>query len=56
MPVATFVSVKETSKAIQEALQMIYDKNDEWQPHYFMVDYSVAEMNAILAVFPGEHQ
>lgn len=51
--VGSFVLQSETSYAIAEALQVIRGWNNEWNPAYFMVDYSEEEMSAINRVFPG---
>lgn len=51
IPVAQFVTEDETSKSIQEALQILRNWNPDWCPAYFMVDYSEAEMNSIKAEF-----
>ena len=32
---------------------MLRDWNPEWNPQYFMSDYSEAELSAIEAVFPN---
>jgi hypothetical protein len=51
--VASFVIQSETSDSINEALTVIKSWNSEWQPAYFMVDYSEEEMSAISSLFPG---
>lgn len=51
--VSSFVLQSETSQAITEALQVIKSWNSEWNPAYFMVDYSEEEMSAIKRIFPG---
>ena len=53
MPVAEFIVERETETSIAEALQIISDWNKEWKPPCFMVDYSAAELNGILAVSPS---
>ena len=52
IPVAEFIVERETETSIAEALQIISNWNKEWKPPCFMVDYSTAELNGILAVFP----
>ena len=41
------------NEKLAEALQIISHWNKEWKPPCFMVDYSAAELNGILAVFPS---
>ncbi|XP_065920362.1 uncharacterized protein [Dysidea avara] len=53
IPVAEFIVDRETGTSIAEALHIIAGWNNEWKPPCFMVDYSEAELNAILAVFPS---
>ena len=50
IPVAEFIVERETATSIAEALHIIANWNEEWKP-CFMIDYSEAELNAILAVF-----
>ena len=52
IPVAEFIIEQESAILIAEALKIISLWNSEWSPPYFMIDYSEAELNAILAVFP----
>ena len=52
IPVAEFI-VEQTGTSIAEALHIIAGWNNEWKPPCFMVDYSEAELNAILSVFPS---
>ncbi len=42
--VADFVLQSETAEQIREALQILSSWNPTWQPPYFMVDYSEAEI------------
>lgn len=42
----------ETTEQITEALQILTQWNPEWNPKFFMVDYSEAEMSAIKTTFP----
>ena len=51
--VAEFVVQSENSENIQEALAILKQWNAEWNPRYFMSDYSEAELSAIEAVFPS---
>ena len=52
-PVADFVVQSETTDQIAEALKVLRSWNVEWQPPYFMTDYSEAELAAIKKVFPN---
>lgn len=51
-PIAEFVVQSETGDKIAEALKVIASWNPEWNPPYFMTDYSDAEISAIESVFP----
>ncbi len=51
--VADFVLQSETAEQIREALQILSSWNPTWQPPYFMVDYSEAEIEAIQGTFPA---
>ena len=53
--VASFVVQLENADAINEALQLIKDWNPTWNPDFFMVDFSEAEINAIERLFPSKH-
>ena len=53
MPVAEFIIEREDALSIAEALKIIAQWNKDWNPPYFMIDYSEAELNGILAVFPN---
>ena len=50
--VAEFIVQGENAENIQEALTILTQWNPEWNPRYFMSDYSEAELNAIQATFP----
>ena len=50
--VREFVVQSETAEQIVEALAILPSWKPEWQPLYFMTDYSEAEMGAIATVFP----
>ena len=52
MPVAHFIVEQETAFHISEALKIVSCWNSGWLPPYFMIDYSDAELNAIVTVFP----
>ena len=51
--VAEFICENEDAESIAEALRIIKSWNIGWSPRYFMVDYSLAEINAIGEVFPN---
>ena len=50
--VAEFLCQNEDNECIAEALNIIKSWNPTWKPKYFMVDYSMAEINAIESEFP----
>ena len=51
--VAAFVCESESTDSIIEALEVIKKWNAEFQPKYFMTDYSTEEISATETVFPG---
>lgn len=51
--VAEFVVQTETAESITEALLMLKQWNPNWNPRYFMSDYSEAELMALENVFPN---
>ncbi len=51
--VSEFVVQSENAESIKEALTVLKQWNTEWNPRYFMSDYSEAELTAIEAVFPA---
>ena len=53
IPVAEFIVEHETSVLISEALLVISSWNHDWNPSYFMIDYSEPELNAISRIFPS---
>ena len=50
-PIADFVVQSETSDQIEEASNVIASWNPDWNPPYFMTDYSDAETTAIDSIF-----
>ena len=50
--VAEFIVQSESADNIEEALQKLRCWNPDWNPTFFMSDYSEAEMAAVKAVFP----
>ena len=51
--VAEFMSQTEEKESISEALAIIKSWNANWNPNYFMIDYSTAEIGAIGEQFPS---
>ena len=49
--VASFVLEHETTSAISEALDVIKKWNPNWNPKFFMTDFSEAEIRAIETTF-----
>ena len=50
---AEFVVQSESAHNIEEALQKLKSWNLDWNPRFFMSDYSEAELAAVQAVFPS---
>ena len=50
--VAKSLYQNEDNECIAEALNIIKSWNPTWKPKYFMVDYSMAEINAVKSEFP----
>lgn len=55
MVVGSFVTQRETTPSIQEALGIFRDGNSDWKPRYFMSDFCQEEINAIENTFPGRN-
>lgn len=55
-PIAEFICENETTSAISEALYILKQWNVEWEPKYFMTDYSEQEFQALQLVFPDAHK
>ena len=53
MVVAEFITQSETAEHILEALFILKSWNLDWQPKFFMSDYSEAEHDALEQAFPG---
>ena len=51
--VAKFVILDETTQQILEALAILIGWNAEWNPPFFLCDYSEAEISALEQAFPG---
>ena len=51
--VAEFIVQSEFADNIEEALQKLKSWNPDWNPRFFMSDYSEAELAAVQAVFPS---
>ena len=52
--IVAFVTESESIESITEALEIIKEWNPDYQPRYFMTDYSKEEIAALENVFPGE--
>lgn len=52
-PIAEFICENETTAAITEALNILKQWNQHWEPQYFMLDYSQQEYQALKHVFPN---
>lgn len=52
-PIAEFICENETTAAITEALNILKQWNQQWEPKYFMLDYSQQEYQALEYVFPN---
>ncbi|XP_055073934.2 uncharacterized protein [Misgurnus anguillicaudatus] len=50
-PIAEFICEKETTAAITEALNILKQWNQHWEPQFFMLDYSQQEYQALKRVF-----
>ena len=51
--VAKCMCQNEDSGSIEEALELLRTWNESWNPKYFMVDFSLAEIDAIEKSFPN---
>ena len=51
--VAEFIIQSESAEQISEALAVIKRWHPTWNPSYFMMDYSDAEMAAVQNIFPS---
>ena len=51
--VAKFIVQSESADNIEEALRKLKSWNPDWDPRFFMSDYSEAELAAVQAVFPS---
>lgn len=52
-PIAEFICENETTAPITEALNILKQWNQHWEPQYFMLDYSQQEYQALKHVFPN---
>lgn len=52
--VGAFITQKEDSDSISEALDIIKGLNPSWKPKSFMIDASEIEMMSIIKTFPGK--
>ena len=51
--VGAFITLNETTAAIEEALKIFRAWNPKWKPQYFMTDFCHEEINAIESTFEG---
>ena len=51
--VAHFIVQSETTEELVEALNILKSWNPQWNPPFFLCDYSEAEISAIERSFPG---
>jgi hypothetical protein len=51
--VGVFITQRETTEAIVEALEIFKEWNGDWHPNNFMTDYSAEEITALETVFQG---
>jgi len=51
--VAEFIVQSESADNIEEALQKLKSWNPDWNPRFFMSDYSEAELATVQHVFPS---
>lgn len=54
--VAVFIVQQETKESVSEVLQLLKTWNEGWSPGHFMVDFSMAEINAVESVFTGQRE
>ena len=52
VPVAEFFVESENINNIKEALEVVKSWNKDWNPRYFMLDYSEQEYQALQQIFP----
>ena len=52
--VGSFVTQDESTESVKEALAVIREWNPNWNPTFFMTDFSVQEITAIEETFPGQ--
>ena len=50
--VAEFIVESESTESISEALHILHSWNPEWNPKFWMCDYSDAEISALDCCFP----
>lgn len=53
--VAVFIVEREAEEYIEEALNLIKEQNPDVEPTAVMLDYCMAEINAVETVFPGNY-
>ena len=52
IPVMEFICENEITECVTQALQVLKSWNQQWNPDYFMLDYSDVEHQALETVFP----
>ena len=52
--VATMLLSDDKADSIETALRTVHTWNPDWQPKFIMSDFSLAQISATEAVFPGE--
>ena len=50
--VSEFILESESTENISEAMQILHSWNPEWNPKFWMCDYSEAEISALECCFP----
>ena len=51
---ALFLTARETTSNIKEALEILTKWNPGWKPEHWMVDFDQREISALESVFPGK--
>ena len=52
IPIAEFVTEDEVSETILKVLEVVKNWNPDWNPSYFMSDYSETQISALETTFP----
>ncbi len=51
--IADLIVPSESAAHFEEALQVFWTRDPNWNPSFFMTDYSVSDIAALEATFPG---